>query len=193
MACGESIETMRSVQPREGGLIPTSPLQLLVKPTTLRAANDFVQAHHRHNGRTSRDGGKFAIACEYGGEIVGVAIVGNPLSATYMDKAIYGHVAEVLRTCTKDAAPKGAVSFLYAACTRVCRDMGFDRLISYTLDTESGASLRGAGWKNMGTTKGVKPGWRKKDHLSQTREYQEVMGKVKFRWECQLRSHPVTR
>lgn len=182
---------MRPVLPGEGGLIPTSPLQLCVRPTTLRAANDFVQAYHRHNGRTSRDGGKFAIACYCGDELVGVAIVGNPLSATYMNKTKYGHVAEVLRTCTNERAPKGAVSFLYGACTRVCRDMGFDLLVSYTLDTESGASLRGAGWRNAATTKPVAVGWRKNDHLSKTREYQEVMGKVKFRWECQLRQHAI--
>jgi hypothetical protein len=155
----------------------------------LRAANDFVQAHHRHNGRTSRDGGKFAIACECGGRVVGVAIVGNPLSATYMDKAKYGHVAEVLRTCVDDSAPKNAVSFLYGACTRVCRHMGFDFIVSYTLTDESGASLRGAGWCHAADTKPVLPGWRKNDHLSDSREYQEVMGKPKRRWECRLRQH----
>jgi len=180
---------VRPDQQEEGGSFPTSTLQLSVRPITLRVANDFVQAHHRHNGRTSRDGGKFAIAGYAGPELVGVAIVGNPLSATYMNKGVYGYVAEVLRTCTKDGAPKGAVSFLYGACTKICRDMGYDRLISYTLTTETGASLRGAGWKNVADTKPVAPGWRKKDHLSDTREYQEVMGFVKHRWECQLRQH----
>ena len=163
--------------------------KLAVRPTTLRKANDFVQAYHRHNGRTARDGGKFAIACEYDGVVVGVAIVGNPLSATYMDKDKYGAVAEVLRTCTNNDAPKNAVSFLYGACTRICREMGFDLLVSYTLTDESGASLRGAGWKQVADTKPVKIGWRKKDHLSITREYQEVMGLVKHRWECRLRQH----
>ena len=158
---------------------------LIVRPTTLRAANDFVQAHHRHNGRTARDGGKFAIACESEGTIVGVAIVGNPISATYMDKEKFGYVAEVLRTCTVSSAPKGAVSFLYGACTRVCREMGFDRLSSYTLEDESGASLRGAGWRQTAFTKPCAPGWRKNDHLD--REFQEVMAFVKRRWECQLR------
>jgi hypothetical protein len=160
-----------------------------VRPITLRAANDFVQAHHRHNGRTARDGGKFALSAFFGPDLIGVAIVGNPLSATYMDKKKYGYVAEVLRTCTIESAPKNAVSFLYGACTRVCRDMGFDTIVSYTLETESGASLRGAGWVNVANTKPVKPGWRKNDHLSQTREYQEVMGLVKRRWECSLRQH----
>jgi hypothetical protein len=158
---------------------------LIVRPTTLRAANDFVQAHHRHNGRTSRDGGKFAIACEHGGRIVGVAIVGTPLSATYMNKEKYGHVAEVLRTCTSTDAPDGTVSFLYGVCTRVCREMGFDKLITYTLTTEKGSSLRGVGWKMAAETKPCAPGWRKDDHLN--REWQEVMGLVKRRWECQLR------
>lgn len=175
----------------DGGSTPTPPLQFRVRPITLRAANDFVQAHHRHNGRTSRDGGKFALSCEYGGRLVGVAIVGNPLSATYMDKEKYGHVAEVLRTCVDDSAPKNAVSFLYAACTRVCRELGYDVLISYTLLEESGASLRGAGWTHVADTRLVMPGWRKNDHLSGTREYQEVMGKQKHRWECRLRQNGI--
>ncbi len=186
---GDSLLLEHPAPPEGGGSIPTSPLQLISRPTTLRVANDFVEAHHRHNGRTARNGGKFAVACEYGGSVVGVAIVGNPLSATYMDRAKYGHVAEVLRTCTDETAPKNAVSFLYGVCTRVCREMGFDVLVSYTLTDESGASLRGAGWKCIDNTKPVKPGWRKKDHLSKTREYQEVMGRVKHRWQCQLRTH----
>ena len=156
----------------------------LVKPTTLRAANDFVQAHHRHNGRTARDGGKFAIACEQDGVQVGVAIVGNPISATFMNKERYGWVAEVLRTCTNEGAGKGAVSFLYGACTRICREMGFDRLVSYTLTDESGASLKGAGWKWVADTKPCADGWRKDDHL--VRVHQEVMARVKHRWECPL-------
>lgn len=189
--CVDSTLVVRPVQPEEGGSFPTSTLQFRVRPITLRAANDFVAEYHRHNGRTARNGGKFAVAVEWGGESVGVAIVGNPLSATYMNKEAYGYVAEVLRTCTNENAPKGAVSFLYGACTRVCRDMGFDRLISYTLTEESGASLRGAGWKNMATTKPVAPGWRKQDHIE--REYQEVMGFAKYRWECQLRQHTRSR
>lgn len=157
---------------------------LIVRPTTLREANDFVQSHHRHNGRTSRDGGRFAVACYHQDSIVGVAIVGNPLSATYMNKDKYGSVAEVLRTCTNADAPKGSVSFLYGVCTRICREMGFDLIISYTLEDESGASLKGAGWSQAALTRPCAPGWRKKDHIQ--REYQEVMGFVKRRWECRF-------
>lgn len=59
--------------------------KLRVVPCSLRKANDFVEAFHRHNLRTSRDGGKFAVAVAAGSDAVGVAIVGNPLSASLMD------------------------------------------------------------------------------------------------------------
>ena len=150
-------------------------------PITLREANEFVSAYHRHNGPTARCGGKFALGIEEASKLIGVAIVGNPLSATYMD----GYTAEVLRTCTSPDAPKGAVSMLYSACWRAWRAMGGTRLITYTLKTESGASLRGAGWKIVGeTTKMIKGQqvWRKNDGLS--RQWQSIYGQQKIRWEA---------
>lgn len=150
-------------------------------PITLREANRFVEQFHRHNGRTSRDGGKFAIGvegCVAEGmrQMVGVAIVGNPLSATFMD----GFTAEVLRVCVLPDTPN-ACSMLYGACWRAWRAMGGRKLITYTLKTESGASLRGAGWKIVGETKPVNDGWKKKDHL--VRAWQPIYGQSKFRWE----------
>lgn len=151
-------------------------------PCTLRAANDFVSKHHRHNGRTSRNGGKWAVGVMVDNVLVGVAIVGNPLSATLMD----GWTAEVLRVCTIEEAPKGCCSMLYNSCWRAWRAMGGRRMITYTLETETGASLRGAGWRIVGQTKPVKEGWRKNDHLNENRTYSEVMSKVKNRWQMDL-------
>lgn len=152
--------------------------EMKIVPITLREANDFVESFHRHNGRTSRDGGKFAIGLEHAGSLVGIAIVGHPLSASYMD----GTTAEVTRTCTNLDAPKGSISKLYATCWRIWQMMGGQRMITYTLMSESGASLKGAGWKILGITKAMKdPLWRKKDHLR--REWQPVLGQQKFRWE----------
>lgn len=148
-----------------------------VVPITLREANDFVESFHRHNGRTARNGGKFAIGLAHDGELIGCAIVGNPLSATFMD----GVTAEVLRNCVRDESPKGACSMLYGACWRAWRAMGGQRLVTYTLPAEGGFSLRGAGWKVVGITKPVANGWRKNDHL--TREWQPIMGEQKLRWE----------
>lgn len=71
---------------------------------------------------------------------------------------------------------------LYAACWRAWRAMGGKKLITYTLKSESGSSLRGAGWKIVGQTKPVPPGWRKNDNLNSTRVYHPVMGQEKIRW-----------
>lgn len=153
--------------------------KLEVTPCTLREANDFVEQFHLHNGRTARNGGKFALGAAYNGELVGVAIVGNPISASYMD----GVTAEVLRTCVKPDAPRNVNSFLYGAAWRAWHALGGRRLITYTLQTESGASLRGAGWEIVGEVKPTEPGWRKNDHLNANRTWQPVMGQLKFRWE----------
>lgn len=148
-------------------------------PMTLRRANDFVERLHRHNGRTARNGGKWSVGVAVDGELVAVAIVGNPLSATLMD----GWTAEVLRVCTNVSdAPRGACSMLYGAAWRAWRAMGGRRMITYTLQTESGASLRGAGWRVVGVTKPVKDGWRKNDHLT-TRVHSPVMLESKRRWQ----------
>jgi hypothetical protein len=40
--------------------------KLIAVPITLREANAFVESFHRHSGRTSRNGGKFAIGCSDG-------------------------------------------------------------------------------------------------------------------------------
>jgi hypothetical protein len=158
--------------------------EMFLRPVTLAEANDFVEQFHRHNGRTARNGGKFAIGIERNSELVGVAIVGNPLSATFMD----GYTAEVLRACVSPGAEnsRGGCSMLYSACWRAWRAMGGKRLITYTLKSESGASLRGAGWKIVGETRPVKDGWRKNDHLNDRREWQPVMGQQKLRWETNV-------
>lgn len=72
-----------------------------------------------------------------------VAIIARP-AATGLDD---GHTLEVARTCT-DGTPN-ANSMLYGAAWRAAKAMGYRRLVTYTQDGESGASLRGAGWSVM--------------------------------------------
>lgn len=153
-------------------------MKLTVQPTTLRKANDFVADHHRHSGRTARNGGKFAIAAIFDGETVGVAIVGNPVSATLMD----GVTAEVLRCCVLPEAPRNACSFLYGRCWRIWNQMGGRRLITYTLQAESGASLRGAGWKILGEVKPHKRWGNKQSADGLARLDQPIYQQPKFRW-----------
>jgi hypothetical protein len=109
-------------------------------PLTLRAANAYVAEHHRHHKPVR--GCKFSIgAVDELGALRGVAIVGRPIALEYDD----GLTAEVNRTCT-DGCPN-ANSCLYGAAWRACRAMGFMRLITYTEEGESGASLRAAGYR----------------------------------------------
>lgn len=143
-------------------------------PITLREANDFVRSFHRHNRETQ--GGRFAIGLTADHQLVGVAIVGRPVARQIDQHA----TAEVLRTCTTPEAPKGAVSKLYAACWRAWRAMGGTRLITYTLKTESGASLRGAGWKVIAEVEPNRDGWSRNERI---REWQPIYGQQKLRWE----------
>ena len=153
--------------------------KLCVVPCSLRKANDFVEVFHRHNLRTARDGGKFAVAVAKGQEVVGVAIVGNPLSATLMD----GFTTEVLRVCVLPDAPRNCNSLLYGACRRIWFEMGGRKIVTYTLTEESGASLRGAGWTLADTIKGHDAAtWGKSDHLR--RREQAILAMSKRRWEA---------
>ena len=142
---------------------------------TLREANDFVEQFHRHSRRTSRDGGRFAIGASDGDQLWGVAIVGRPLARMLND----GVTAEVLRVCVKPEAPKNVCSFLYGRCWRIWQQMGGRRLVTYTLQTESGASLKGAGWKIVGDLK-PRSGW---SSHGREREWHPIYGQAKFRWE----------
>tara|TARA_R110001592_G_scaffold280971_1_gene548390 strand:- start:3795 stop:4247 length:453 start_codon:yes stop_codon:yes gene_type:complete len=146
-------------------------LSLTVVPISIREANEFVLNFHRHNKPTQ--GGKFAIGASVNA-LVGVAIVGRPIARLLQD----GVTAEVTRLCVLDEAPKNTCSFLYGRCWRIWQQMGGRRMITYTLQEESGASLRGAGWKITGENKGG--GW---DREKRKRDWQPVYGQLKFRWE----------
>lgn len=146
---------------------------LCVVPIGLREANCFVESFHRHSKPTV--GGKFAIGATVGGELVGTAIVGRPVARLLADS----FTAEVLRLCASPDAPKNTCSFLYGRCWRIWQQMGGKRLVTYTLQAESGSSLRGAGWKIVGE---VQPGgW---DRPDRRRDWQPVYGQAKFRWEA---------
>ena len=151
-----------------------------LQPLKLADANEFVGRHHRHNKPVV--GARFSIGAVHDGDLVGVAIVGRPVARMIDD----GFTAEVTRTCVLDRAPKGCNSFLYAACWRAWKAMGGVKLVTYTLASESGASLRGAGWKCVAEVKPREKPWHGPDRQ---REYQDVYGQQKFRWEASVESH----
>lgn len=119
----------------------------MLVPTTLREASAFVTQHHRHHD--APQGGLFALAVARDNAVVGVAIVGRPIARMSDD----GFTAEVTRLCVLDDA-QNACSKLYAAAWRAARAMGYRRCVTYTLATETGGSLRGAGWRLIGEAGG---------------------------------------
>jgi hypothetical protein len=112
----------------------------------LDEANAFVVAHHRHHGPVV--GHLFSLGVVSDGKVVGVAIVGRPVSRGRDD----GMTAEVTRLCT-DGTPN-ACSFLYGACARAAFALGFKRIGTYILASENGTSLRASGWRLIGETAG---------------------------------------
>jgi hypothetical protein len=117
-------------------------VKLDLATVTLSEANAFVAKLHRHHKPVV--GHKFSLGAILGGSLVGVAIIGRPVSRMRDD----GLTLEVTRLCTDGT--KSACSFLYGAAARACFALGFKRIGTYTLPSEGGTSLRAAGWKLLG-------------------------------------------
>lgn len=118
-------------------------MSLSITPIDFAEANAFVYSFHRHH--KPMVGCKFCIAVsDDDGKIRGVAITGRPVSRHLDD----GWTLEVNRCCTDGY--KNACSMLYGAAWRIAKNMGYRKLITYTLPEEGGASLRAAGWKLIG-------------------------------------------
>jgi hypothetical protein len=123
--------------------------QLCIVPVTLTEACAYVAAHHRHHDAPI--GGLFAVgvapvSADY---IVAVAIIGRPVARMLQ---IDDYTAEVTRVCTDGT--QNACSMLYGTAWRAARAMGYRRLITYTLPSEGGASLRASGWRCVGEAGG---------------------------------------
>lgn len=122
------------------------PMGLALQPITKAEADAFIRTHHRHHKPSV--GWKFGIAVNDGQQVVGVIVVGRPV-ARHLDD---GTTLEVTRCCTDGT--RNAASMLYGAAWRAAKALGYRRLITYTLDTEPGTTLRAAGWKLLYTTSG---------------------------------------
>lgn len=145
--------------------------KLVVVPISLKEAKVFIELHHRHHKPPIGHKFSLAVAVAETGEVCGVATVGRPVSRHLDD----GWVLEVNRVATD--GEKNACSVLYGAAWRATRALGYRKLITYTLPSEGGASLRGAGWQCIGEAGGGS--WSCK---SRPRVDMAPM-QVKMRWE----------
>ncbi|QDP64123.1 MAG: putative adenine modification enzyme [Prokaryotic dsDNA virus sp.] len=121
-------------------------MSAFLRPITYRAACDFIERLHRHH--KPPQGHKFSVGLDGGAGLIGVAVIGRPVARGADD----GFTAEVTRLCT-DGSPN-ACSALYGAAARAAKAMGYRRIITYTLESETGASLRASGWRRDGSVNG---------------------------------------
>ncbi len=146
--------------------------KLYIVPLSLERANAFVSLLHRHNKAVP--GAKFCLGViDEQGTLRGVAIIGRPVARLLDD----GLTLEVNRVAT-DGSPN-TCSALYAAARKTAFAMGHKRLVTYTLQEESGASMRGAGWKRVAETQASPAGWLNRAG----RKTQTVYQSNKWRWE----------
>ncbi len=122
--------------------------RLTIVPVKLAESNAYIERHHRHSIPVEARRHLFSLGAALGDEIVGVAIVARP-SARALDNGITAEVARVCSTGTRNVC-----SFLYGACWQAARKLGYLKLVTYTLKSESGSSLKASGWRTVAEVKG---------------------------------------
>lgn len=146
--------------------------RLVTVPCLFDEAVAFISRHHRHHKPPV--GHKFSLAvADEAGVVRGVCTVGRPVSRVLQD----GWTLEVTRLAT-DGCPN-ACSALYAAAWRAAKALGYRRLITYILDTESGTSLKAAGWRLVGQAGGGTWSTRSRPRVD------KHPTQAKLRWEAQ--------
>jgi hypothetical protein len=147
-------------------------------PLTLPQANGCVSLWHRHHAPIPPGFPWFSIGAVSEGMVVAVAICGRPTNRNNDDR----QTVELLRLAS-DGTPN-ACSFLYGASARTARELGATRIITYTLEEESGSSLRAAGWNR--DKDGIQSAWT----MGKTRTHavsRPHMHLPKVRWSVHFR------
>lgn len=142
-----------------------------IRPITYRQAAAYVTEHHRHHD--AAQGCKFCLSLWKEDKLVGVAMCGRPVSRHLDD----GQTCEINRVCTDGT--KNACSMLYGACCRTAKAMGYKTVITYTLKSEPGTSLKASGF--------ICEGDAGKTHWTGQRDRGQAIPKeIKTRWSKQL-------
>jgi hypothetical protein len=127
----------------------------------------------------------FAVALYDGEELVGVVTAGQPVARALCD----GYTLEVNRSCLEGEVENGN-SRLYGAICRAAKALGYKRVVTYTLHSESGASLKASGFERIADI-----GSRSWQDDSQSRyrydsnlfgERNNSANEAKYRWERTL-------
>jgi hypothetical protein len=148
-------------------------VRLVLRPITQDEAMAFIKTEHRHNKR-KLPGWKFGTGL-FAPQLVGVGIAGRPSSRVLQARG-GGHFIEVTRVATNGI--DNGCSKLYGGLTRAAKALGYCTAYTYTLEEESGASLRASGWA-VDALLPARSGW---DTKSRRRDEDEWPTGAKVRW-----------
>lgn len=125
-------------------------MSFILVPLPLAEANAFVAEHHRHHPPVV--GHRFSLGAATTEGIVAVVIVGRPVARGNDD----GWTVEITRLCIAAhlARSANAASWLLGRVRRAAAALGYTRIVTYTLASESGVSLRAAGYRVLHTVAG---------------------------------------
>lgn len=149
-------------------------MSLHLVPISWDTLKDGVQRWHRHHKPPVGDLKiRVGVATE-DGTLVGVGCVGRPVAKGLQD----GLTVEVTRVATDGT--HNASSMIYGALARASLALGYSRVVTYNEQGESGASLRGAGWRVI-AERPARKGW---DHPSRPRDDRNYRQVARTLWEA---------
>lgn len=147
------------------------------KPLTVKEANSFVSANHRHSKPVRSHKFSIGLLSKKDDKIIGVAIVGRPISR-YMDD---GLTLEINRLCVLNNK-KNTCSMLYGRVSKIAKLMGYEKVITYTLVKEPGISLKASGFHNDRLSK-FNAGWSMRNGIQTRLDGREMVpSSDKLRW-----------
>jgi hypothetical protein len=130
---------------------------LRIIPLELSEANELVKKWHRHHKPVIGHRFSIGVLDSKTGIVVGAAIIGRPVA-----RLVNWHTTvEVVRLVTDGT--KNACSILYAAAARIAREIGYEKIQTYILDSEPGISLIAADWICEIEKTGGGEGWHSRD------------------------------
>lgn len=135
------------------------------------AACDFVDKVHTHN--KSPVGHIYSLALWDNKNLIGVAICGRP-TARHLDN---GETIEIYRNCVRRGNPN-ACSMLYGACIRTAKKKGFKKVVTFTLMSEKGSSLRAANFILEAENVGGKKWTGKRKYVCESNELKRRWGYI---------------
>lgn len=123
-----------------------------LRPIERDQARAFVDRHHAHN--KAPVSWRFGAGIWNGRQLIGVVMVGRPV-ARMIDGVT---TVEVNRLCLRRDVPRelrwNACSQAYGWAAREAKRRGFRKIITYTLESEPGTTLKAAGWIPEARTRG---------------------------------------